>query len=468
MAGLPHTDVLVVDAQSEWSAASTWQANVHLSPSLQQMMDVPYPHSLGLVVQALSVWLGVEPQSPWAMMSMLAQWGQPNYADLFEVMLPPHPSGGYTLAEGWIRPEKLACFDQESVYTQRWLDALGVARDCRDPWDFTDPKNQRYADMAASLQSVVFRRVLDLVKVTQLRSKSTHLCVVGPLFEDSALSRVLIEQGPYADVFLSGLPSSEVGAVGAACLAWSDRELPRLRSEWAVGEDEQLSIMVPHLNVNRWARFRSRGAAEPPGTELSLSTGFDEHVCSQIVLELCDGGPVGWFDGRKMLTQRPDDVAVILGDPTDYRVHRRVVDEMRGGLGFESSILWVLEEDVQAICPSARLDLPSVREGRTAVPLSSDYIDALSGENSRMSDVQIVVIDPEVYPRRAAILQGMKARRGLGVLCATPMSEHGLPAATSGMAALLFFAHSSLNTIHIGDMFLSKRRPDECSPSATE
>jgi carbamoyltransferase len=467
VAGQSHTDVLVLDAQSEWSASTTWHHDLDASPPLQQSIDVPYPHSIGLVVQALAMWMGLDSRSPWAAMSMLAQWGRPIHTELFEVILPSHASGGYTLAEGWVFPERLACHGLSQAYSKRWIEALGTARDCREPWEFSHPANQRYADMAASLQAVVISRVMDLARATHRRSKSSNLCVVGPLFEDDSLSHGLIEHGPYADVHLSGLRASEVGAIGAACLAWSDTEWPRMSEEWVVGDDEQLEEMIPHLNVNRWARFRSRGAPEPPGTDLVACSSFDDGVCQQMVDDLFEGQLVGWFGGRRKLTQRPEDVAVILADPTDYRVRKRETDEVCG-LGFESSCLWVLEEDVGILCPDARVDLEAVREGRSIAPIALDYVGALFGGSTCVGVSRIFVVNPSKYPMRGALLRAVKTRRGLGVLRAYPMAERDLPAATTGMDALLFFAHSSLSSIQIADVSIFKRREDERSQSAAE
>lgn len=460
-------DILVIDTASEWSAVSTWHVDEGEPDGMRPCLDVPFPHSLGLIYRALCRWAGVGPTVAHRVFPGLAAIGSQVAADVFEQMIPLQPGGGFSVSDGWIIPSLLSDGTSRGGWTPQWTDVLGPPRDARTPWDLSRTEDRRIADTAASFQAVMTRRLLGLSHETQAQSGATHLCLAGDMFTDGALSKAIIEDGPYEHVSLLSTHRSEGAAIGAALMASraqgveTGKNDPGRPTKVEIPHIKELIEMVPYLNVSRWARFRTRGAPDDTGTHLGLVKFTGAAGMQKALDHLSAGRALGWCIAKQAGRPFVEEDTFILSDPRDAALTNRVQQEIRGAPTFELPCWLVLASDASELFPGARLDLAAVCSGRTNVPWGAHELKSYAGNAQPCGVGRLWVVADDDTSGLSELLRGWKAAVGVGILRLHPFGEHGLPSVLSASDAALILAHTTLDGLVIGDWILSKGESNE-------
>ena len=94
--GFDDAGILVVDAVGDWSSTAlyrgTWTDGV---PRVERVLEIAFPHSLGLVYSAVTAYLGFRPNDSEATTMALAAFGEPIFADAFREIVGGTEDGAY-------------------------------------------------------------------------------------------------------------------------------------------------------------------------------------------------------------------------------------------------------------------------------------------------------------------------------------------------------------------------------------
>src|SRR4029450_9520297 len=117
-------------------------------------------------------------------------------------------------------------YSTRRAYSDELLELLGV--EPRPPnerfWTSEDvdaspadlARSQRYADIAASVQAITERAVVNLPRETQRRAGSPNLCFAGGVALDVLANRRILDETPLERLFIPPAPGDSGGALGAA------------------------------------------------------------------------------------------------------------------------------------------------------------------------------------------------------------------------------------------------------------
>jgi carbamoyltransferase len=185
--------VLTLDGRGE-RATTTYSLGDGLR--LERLGQVDMPHSLGLLYERVTAYLGFLPSADEHKVMALASFGKPRYRDVFHDIVQCYPGGWYTIND----------IDLE--------DSLGPRRRKGEPLE------ERHFDIAHSLQSVLEESVLHICHWLHKKTQSKNLCLAGGVALNCVMNARLRDCGPFDNVWVQPAAGDAGTALGAAL--WID------------------------------------------------------------------------------------------------------------------------------------------------------------------------------------------------------------------------------------------------------
>ncbi|MCA1725431.1 MAG: carbamoyltransferase, partial [Thermomicrobia bacterium] len=225
--------VLTLDGRGE-RATTTY--SVGCGTHLERLGQVDMPHSLGMLYEDVTDYLGFLRSSDEYKVMALASFGAPRYLDAFRDIVQMGESGQYTIAQ----PLRL-----EERFGPRRLKG--------------GPTEQRHYDIAHSLQLVLEESALALAQWLHERTGEENLCMAGGVALNCVMNARIRDRGPFKNIWVQPAAGDAGTALGAAL--WTDaQERPSAPRCWrmehafygpAYGEEEIEQFL-------RWAKLPYR------------------------------------------------------------------------------------------------------------------------------------------------------------------------------------------------------------------
>jgi carbamoyltransferase len=209
--------VLTIDGVGEWATATIGQATADWDGSGTNRIDLKrelrFPHSVGLLYSAFTAFLGFRVNSGEYKVMGMAPYGTPRYLEELRQVAHVDADGGLYL--------DMRYFDfhhsTHRSYSQKFLDLFGPARRPEAPfytlqthprrdhpgWDEAAAReNQRYADLAASIQRFTEEVMLQMARCAHRLTGERNLVMAGGVALNSVANGRIVREGPFEDVFI--------------------------------------------------------------------------------------------------------------------------------------------------------------------------------------------------------------------------------------------------------------------------
>lgn len=410
------TAVLVMDGRGERACTSCGH---YAGGKYQRLRQIDLPHSLGLLYEDVTRYLGFLHSSDEYKVMALASYGKPVYVDEFRRVLQCDDSGGYV-----VQP---ACLEQ----------TFGRARTRGEPFE------QQHMDIARSLQFVLEETVLRMVQWLQKASGSSNLSMAGGVALNCVMNSRLANDGPFENIWVQPAAGDAGTALGAAL--WVDADSRELaRRCWTMDHaflgpaysDEEIELFLRRSHV---AYRRLRSVADTAADLLA-----QEKI-------------LGWFQGRMEFGPRALGARSILASPRDGAMQARL-NELKDREDFRPVAPLVIEERAHewfdgrsksAIDAPFMLFVFDVLADKAALIPAVRHIDGtarVQTVNSRNHDL--------LYD----LLRAFEERTGVPVLVNTSFNTRGEPVVCSPRDALECFWTSPLDALVIGGFLVEKPR----------
>ncbi len=219
--------VLTFDGVGEWTTTAYGKGQ---GEDLKIFQEIKFPHSLGLLYSVFTAFLGFEVNDGEYKVMVMAPYGKPRYFDKVRRLVKVYNDGSFRLNMDYFTFHKSA----DCAYSQKFVELFGQPR----PYDlhfFTESSgypsyfgekpddfeklcelNQKYADIAASIQAFTEEVILNLAKFVHGKVKSENLCIGGGVGLNSVANGVLLKKGPFKRVFVQPAAGDDGGSLGAA------------------------------------------------------------------------------------------------------------------------------------------------------------------------------------------------------------------------------------------------------------
>jgi carbamoyltransferase len=401
--------VLCLDGRGERTATSYWTGD---GASLQSLGRVELPHSLGLLYEDVTQYLGFLRSSDEYKVMALASFGEPRFADEFRAM---------------VRPSSEGCY---SIDPLRLEERFGPRRMRGGPLD------KRHYDVARSLQVVLEETVLHLASWLRRASDSPNLCMAGGIALNCVMNARLRDAKIFDDVWVQPASGDAGTALGAALLV--DAEERGATSHYRM-EHAYLGPAYDDDEIERflqWSRLAYRRA---------------DDVVEDAADLLADNKVIGWFQGAMEFGPRALGARSILASPIDAGMQAKLND-IKDREDFRPVAPVVTEEDAHewfqdanvapymlftfAVRPEREQSIPAVR-----------HVDGTA---------RVQTIRRDQNARYYDLIQAFKRRTGVPVLVNTSFNTRGEPIVCTPRDAVESFWTSPLEALVIGSFIVDK------------
>lgn len=279
--------VLTLDGRGE---RTTTSSGVFDGRDYRRLHQVNLPHSLGLLYEQVTRWLGFLHSSDEYKVMALASFGKPKYLEQFRSMVTLDGRGGYTVAKADL------------------VELFGPARLRGGPLE------AHHYDVTASLQQVLEETVLSLIRWLKPRSGSRNLAMAGGVALNCVMNARLRDEGPFDRVWVQPAAGDAGTSLGAAL--WVDYEERRRRGaslapRWVMN-DAYLGPAYSDDEIERfliWSKLRYRRL---------------DNVAAEAAKQLAADRVIGWFQGRMEFGPRALGARSILASPVSPDMQRRL------------------------------------------------------------------------------------------------------------------------------------------------
>ncbi|MBA3870143.1 MAG: hypothetical protein H0X30_13445, partial [Anaerolineae bacterium] len=227
--------VLTVDGVGEWTtttlgkATSKWVNDSSGKNDIELFQEEKFPHSIGLLYSAFTAYLGFQVNNGEYKVMGMAPYGQPRYMDKVRRLINSNEAdGSFQLNMDYFSYH----YSASDSYNQRFLELFGPAR--HPTADFftsvTNPErsaektamdeNQRFADIAASIQKVTEQTLINIANYLHKKTGLSKLVMAGGVALNTKANYRILAETPFDEIYIQPAAGDDGGALGAALWAY--------------------------------------------------------------------------------------------------------------------------------------------------------------------------------------------------------------------------------------------------------
>jgi carbamoyltransferase len=440
--------IITVDGVGEWTTTAVgrgradWGNGRGGSNEIALTSDIRFPHSLGLLYSAFTAFLGFEVNDGEYKVMGMAPFGEPKFVDDVCKMIEVATDGSFRL--------KMEYFDFHHSLTRTYSDKfLGVfGKERKHESEFFTPKthpgretakateNQRYADIAASIQTVTEEVLLKIARHAREATGLKKLCMAGGVALNSVANGRILAEGPFEEVYIQPAAGDSGGALGAALYAYhvllgQPRKFVLENAYWGQG----------------YSADEVRAFLDKQGVAYRRIDD-EEKLFEEVTDTLTQGRVVGWFQGRFEWGPRALGNRSILADPTRAEMKDIVNVKIKFREPFRPFAPVVLEEHSREYF---KLDNPEKHYPARYMLLVADIPEDKQAKIPAVTHVngtgRLQTVRRETNPWYYRVVEKFGERTGVPVLLNTSFNLRGEPIVNTPANAFNTFSRSDIDML---------------------
>jgi carbamoyltransferase len=403
---------------------------------------VLFPHSLGLLYQAMTQYLGFPQYGDEYKVMGLAPYGKPRFVEQVRRLVRLNGDGTFALDLAYFRhaTEKIefTFADGEPQFGTLFSAALeSLLGPARKP---QDELTQMHRDIAHCVQQVYEEAFFHVVRHAHSRYGVENLALAGGCGQNSVANGKVYRNTPIRRLYVQAAAGDSGGALGAAMVAWhrlsGGRPAPMDHAYWGPA----------HSNAHCVAALDARGD-ELAANGCSVESVADEdELCRRVAGLINQGRVVGWFQGRMEWGPRALGNRSILGDPRRSDMKELLNIKIKRRESFRPFAPSILREavpdwfEVDDDVPFMTHVYPIREERRAAIPAVT-HVDG-SG--------RLQTVTREGNPRYYRLIEAFRDLTGVPMLLNTSFNESE-PIVCTPAEALDCFVRTRMDCLVLGD-----------------
>ena len=289
--GFPRAAIVTVDGIGEWATATMGEGR---GEGIRLPLEIRWPHSLGMFYSVFTAFLGFEVNEGEYKVMGMAPYGTPRYMDKVWKLLRISEDGAIELDLDYFSYHHTP----RRAFSSRFLNLFGEPRS-----PHAGKQEQRYADIAASLQKVTEEILLRMARAATSRSGDKRLVMAGGVALNCVANGRIQDEAGIDELFVQPAAGDGGASLGAALWAWHT----------VLGQPRGAELQ--HIS---WGR-----AVPQPEIQTELErTGAagvvlksEEALLDRATEDLLSGKVIGWSQGRFEWGPRALGHRSILADP---------------------------------------------------------------------------------------------------------------------------------------------------------
>ena len=194
--------ILTFDGVGEWTTTAYGHGK---GTEIELTQEIRYPHSLGLLYSAFTAHAGFEVNEGEYKLMGLAAYGQPTYYQQVRDMVDLRDDGSFQLDMRYFAYH----YSLHSM-SDKFLEVFGPARSPESPME------DRYANIAASIQKVTEEIMLAGARAIRQSTGSDYLCMAGGVALNCVANGRILREAGFKDIWIQPAAGDAGGALGVA------------------------------------------------------------------------------------------------------------------------------------------------------------------------------------------------------------------------------------------------------------
>jgi carbamoyltransferase len=432
--------ILSIDGMGDFTSVLTAHAQ---GTGWKELRRVYFPHSLGFLYTAMTMYLGFPHYGDEYKVMGLAPYGEPEFAELFRRMVFPkgdtfelnldyftHHKRGIRMAWNDGAPKV------EPFHSSLLERELGPMRDPQSEM------TSRHDNIAKSLQVVTEEIILHLLRCLHQSTGLKNIGMTGGVAMNSVANGKITSETDFDNVYIPAGAADNGTSFGAAFYVWNHvlgqpRSFVQDHGYWGCeSSDEEAAAAAEEIGVP--SKFLQQAELIDVTTDLLL-----------------DGKVVGWFQGPMEFGARALGNRTLLADPrrTDMRdiINLRIKFREK----FRPFAPSILEEHVGAWF---EIDEPSpymekvfpIRPEKHAVIPAVTHVDG-SG--------RLQTVSQRTNPLYHALISNFHEKTGVPIVLNTSLNENE-PIVRTPIEAIRCFLRTDMDAIVIGHHLINRHAPN--------
>jgi carbamoyltransferase len=447
--------ILTVDGVGEWATASL---GIGEGNRIRILKEIHFPHSLGLLYSAFTYFTGFKVNSGEYKLMGLAPYGEPTYVDrILDELVDIREDGSFKL--------NMKYFDYCAglrMTNRRFARLFGGPE--RRP---ETPLTQREMDMAASVQVVTEKIMLNMARHARKETGCRHLVLAGGVALNCVANGKVLREGIFDDLWIQPAAGDAGGALGAALFV-HHQLLDGTREVDNRCDLQRATLLGPAFSDAEIEAFIAR--------EGIVATRFDDDngLVDRVAEILGSENVVGWFQGRMEYGPRALGARSILGDARSRDMQTKMNLKIKFRESFRPFAPSVMIDHVgdffeldrgspymllvAGVAPEKRVEaetdgfkgLDKLKVVRSEVPAIThvDY------------SARVQTVAPEDNPLYYSLLKRFHEKTGCPVIVNTSFNVRGEPIVCSPEDAFRCFARTNMDYLVLGPFVIDKKDQD--------
>ena len=432
--------VLSIDGMGDFCSTLT---AIGKGNSWKDLDRVYFPHSLGFLYTAMTMYLGFPHYGDEYKVMGLAPYGEPEFVHVFRKLVRP-VDDTFELNLDYFTHHKHGI-------RMTWNDGAPVVQPFHSPLlerelgpmrTKDEECTQRHENIAKSLQVVTEEIILHLLERLYTDTKCKNVCLTGGVAMNSVANGKITAKTPFDDVYVPAGAADNGTSFGAAFYVWN-RILAQPRS-----------FVQDHAY---WGCESDADACAGAIREIGLPFETHDHdtLTDRTTDLLLDGKVVGWFQGKMEFGARALGNRTLLADPrrTDMRdiLNLRIKFRER----FRPFAPSILEEcvrdwfEIDESAPYMEKVLPIRPERRKQIPAVT-HVDG----SGRLQSVS-----RSTNPLYHALISRFYKKTGVPIVLNTSLNENE-PIVRTPHEAISCFLRTDMDALVLGPCLIDRHRAD--------
>jgi carbamoyltransferase len=402
--------VMTVDGRGE---LATTTYNVGNGQQLSRIGQVNMPHSLGLLYEDVTTYLGFLHSSDEYKVMALASYGKPVFVKDFREMIQLGANGQYTITN------------------QRLEQRFGPRRLRHE--EFT----AHHFNIAHSLQFVLEETLHELTSWLQKETGETNLCMAGGVALNCVANARIRDKGLFNNIWVQPASGDDGTALGAAL--WVDAQQRKSNERDFVMEHAYWGPDYSDDEIEKFMKW-----CKVPYRKLN-------NVAEEAAEILAQDKIIGWYQGRMEFGPRALGSRSILASPINPEMQARL-NEVKDREDFRPVAPVVLEEEAGNWFKNANYS-PFMLFVYDVLEDKADQIPAVRHTDGT---ARIQTVNEHQHKAYYDLLKAFQRRTGVPVLVNTSFNTLGKPIVCTPRDAIECFWSSPFDALIIGSFVIEK------------
>lgn len=430
--GFNRSAILTIDGKGETESATICIGN---KGSINKVKSIKLPSSIGYLYTRIATWAGLRGVEREGKLMALSSYGSNKMIKKIEESFFSSTKGSqFLMSENLLnRPSTRKQWDD---YCKK---VLGKPR---KP---DGPITERECDVAKSLQSIVEKIVMSLVKEAHAISESKNLCLAGGVFMNSIVNGMIAKKSLFKNVYVPPWPNDVGLSIGSALYAVSNIKSIQPKKRWKgaayLGSEFDDNSIEMSLKDNKLPIHKVKGDI------------------AEITAELINQGLiVGWFQGRMEVGPRALGARSIIALPYKKEISDYINQHIKFRENWRPFAPAVLAEEMNQIF-GFQFDSPYMS---FVFPVKKFEQNSLAATLSVDLTARVQVVTSEENPIFHRLLINLHKLNKVGAVLNTSFNVQGEPIVRTPNEAINNFINTNLDALVIGNYLVLKKWLPEC------